>query len=44
VREDFYYRPQTLITLADEHGFDAEFMEDWEKLKHKQSKLRLRPR
>lgn len=43
VREDFYYRPETLIALAERHGFDAEVMEDWSPL-HKHEKLRLRPR
>lgn len=43
VREDFYYRPQTLIRLAERHGFSAELMEDWSP-RHKQEKLRLRCR
>jgi SAM-dependent methyltransferase len=41
LREDFYYRTETLIGLADKHGLDAEFMEDWEKLSHPQSKIRV---
>jgi hypothetical protein len=41
MREDFYYRTETLIELAGKHGFTATFMEDWEKGPHKQSKLRL---
>ena len=43
VREDFYFRPQTLIDLADRHGLDAEVMDDWTP-RHKQRKLRVRPR
>jgi len=42
-REDFYYRPQTLIDLAASYGFDAEVMVDWSPL-HKHEKLRLRRR
>lgn len=41
LREDFYYRTQTLIDLAGKHGLDAQFMEDWEKLGHPQSKIRV---
>ncbi|HET6728137.1 MAG TPA: class I SAM-dependent methyltransferase [Jiangellaceae bacterium] len=41
LREDFYYRTQTLVALADRHGLDARFMDDWERLPHKQSKLRV---
>ncbi|MEU4516767.1 class I SAM-dependent methyltransferase [Nonomuraea wenchangensis] len=40
LREDFYYRTETLVELAGRHGFTATFMADWEPL-HKQSKLRL---
>lgn len=40
LREDFYYRAETLSELAATHGFRAQLMEDWEPL-HKQSKLRL---
>ncbi|MFI9587545.1 class I SAM-dependent methyltransferase [Streptomyces sp. NPDC052236] len=39
--EDFYYRTQTLIRLAEKHGLVASFMEDWEQLPHGQSKLRV---
>ena len=35
------YRTETLIDLANEHGLDAEFMDDWEELPHKQSKIRV---
>jgi SAM-dependent methyltransferase len=41
LREDFYYRTETLIALADKNGLDAEFMDDWEELPHKQSKIRV---
>jgi len=41
LREDFYYRTETLIALADSHGLDAEFMDDWEELPHQQSKIRV---
>ncbi|MGX1634461.1 class I SAM-dependent methyltransferase [Streptomyces albidoflavus] len=44
LREDFYYRTETLVALAEKHGFTAEFMDDWEALPHGQSKLRIRPR
>lgn len=39
--EDFYYRTQTLVRLAARHGLDARFMDDWERLPHGQSKLRV---
>ncbi|WP_396452873.1 class I SAM-dependent methyltransferase [Actinomadura sp.] len=41
LREDFYYRTETLIGLAERHGFAARFMEDWEELPHGQSKIRV---
>lgn len=41
LREDFYYRTETLTTLARRHGLRARFMQDWEKLPHKQSKIRV---
>ncbi|MGP4001252.1 class I SAM-dependent methyltransferase [Streptomyces sp. 8N706] len=41
LREDFYYRPQTLIALAERHGLAARLMEDWERRPHGQSKLRV---
>ncbi|MFA7763853.1 class I SAM-dependent methyltransferase [Streptomyces sp. NPDC048723] len=41
LREDFYYRTQTLIDLAARHGLSARFMEDWEQLGHGQSKIRV---
>ncbi|GAA2661674.1 class I SAM-dependent methyltransferase [Streptomyces aculeolatus] len=42
LREDFYYRTETLVALAEKHGLRAEFMADWEKLPHGQSKIRVR--
>ncbi|MEU0395416.1 class I SAM-dependent methyltransferase [Streptomyces sp. NPDC006208] len=39
--EDFYYRTETLIQLAEKHGLAARHMEDWEQLPHGQSKLRI---
>ncbi|MFI9824121.1 class I SAM-dependent DNA methyltransferase [Streptomyces sp. NPDC052013] len=41
LREDFYYRTQTLVDLAARHGLSARFMDDWEELPHRQSKMRL---
>ncbi|GAA3154811.1 hypothetical protein GCM10020001_093150 [Nonomuraea salmonea] len=44
LREDFYYRTETLAALAASYGFTATFMEDWERSPHKQSKMRLTKR
>ena len=41
LREDFYYRTETLIALADRYGLDAQFMKDWDELPHAQSKIRV---
>jgi ubiquinone/menaquinone biosynthesis C-methylase UbiE len=41
LREDFYYRTDTLLALARRHGLHAQFMEDWEKRPHGQSKIRV---
>jgi SAM-dependent methyltransferase len=41
LREDFYYRTETLTRLAERHGLTARFMDDWEKLPHGQSKIRV---
>jgi predicted TPR repeat methyltransferase len=41
LREDFYYRTETLVALAARHGLTARFMDDWADLGHPQSKLRL---
>jgi SAM-dependent methyltransferase len=42
LREDFYYRTDTLLDAARRHGLHAEFMADWEELKFRQSKIRVR--
>ena len=44
LHEDFYYRTETLVNLAAEHGLDATFMQDWEARPHNQSKIRIRRR
>jgi ubiquinone/menaquinone biosynthesis C-methylase UbiE len=41
LREDFYYRTETLLSLARKHGLYARFMDDWEELPHGQSKIRV---
>ncbi|MES5817204.1 class I SAM-dependent methyltransferase [Streptomyces sp. RG80] len=41
LHEDFYYRTRTLAALAARHGLKARFMDDWERLPHRQSKIRL---
>ncbi|MGH3196682.1 MAG: class I SAM-dependent methyltransferase [Streptosporangiaceae bacterium] len=41
LREDFYYRTQTLTGLAAKHGLAAQYLADWEETGHEQSKLRL---
>ncbi|MGW7518168.1 class I SAM-dependent methyltransferase [Streptomyces sp. NPDC054796] len=41
LREDFYYRTETLTGLARRHGLEARFMDDWEQLPHGQSKIRV---
>jgi SAM-dependent methyltransferase len=41
LREDFYYRTDTLIAAAERHGLKAQFMDDWEALKHIQSTIRV---
>jgi SAM-dependent methyltransferase len=41
LREDFYYRTDTLIALAGRYGLSARFMKDWEELPHAQSKIRV---
>ncbi|MQS16635.1 class I SAM-dependent methyltransferase [Streptomyces kaniharaensis] len=41
LREDFYYRAETLIAMAERHGLAAKLMDDWEELPHKQSKIRV---
>ncbi|MFE1176008.1 class I SAM-dependent methyltransferase [Streptomyces sp. NPDC058773] len=44
LREDFYYRTETLLRLARTHGLEARFMDDWEKRPHGQSKIRVNSR
>jgi SAM-dependent methyltransferase len=39
--EDFYYRTETLVGLAERHGLSARFMDDWEELPHRQSRIRV---
>jgi SAM-dependent methyltransferase len=41
LREDFYYRTETLTALASRYGLSARFMKDWEELPHAQSKIRV---
>jgi SAM-dependent methyltransferase len=41
LREDFYYRTETLVALAGRYGLTGQFMKDWEELPHEQSKLRV---
>ncbi|RMI38964.1 class I SAM-dependent methyltransferase [Streptomyces triticirhizae] len=41
LHEDFYYRTETLVSLAERRGLKAQFMEDWERLPHGQSKIRV---
>ena len=41
LREDFYYRTETLVALAARHGLAGQLMKDWEELPHPQSKLRI---
>lgn len=41
LREDFYYRTETLLALAERCGLRGEFMADWEDRPHRQSKIRV---
>ncbi len=41
LREDFYYRTDTLLDLARRCGLDAQYMADWEQTGHEQSKIRV---
>ncbi|HVS67957.1 MAG TPA: class I SAM-dependent methyltransferase [Mycobacteriales bacterium] len=41
LREDFYFRTETLIDAAARHGLAARFMDDWEAIGHSQSKIRV---
>jgi SAM-dependent methyltransferase len=44
LREDFYYRTQTLIDLAHKCGLEAQFMDDWEELGQRQSTIKVWPK
>ena len=41
LREDFYYRSQTLLDLAARHGLQGRYLADWKQTGHEQSKIRL---
>jgi SAM-dependent methyltransferase len=41
LREDFYYRAETLIEHAAAYGLAARVMDDWERSPHRQSKIRV---
>jgi SAM-dependent methyltransferase len=41
LREDFYFRTESLIEAAERHGLVARSMDDWEALGHSQSKIRV---
>lgn len=41
LREDFYYRTETLIALAARHGLEAAYLSDWDATGHPQSKIRV---
>jgi ubiquinone/menaquinone biosynthesis C-methylase UbiE len=41
LREDFYYRTETLLELARGHGLAAQYMADWKETGHEQSKIRV---
>jgi hypothetical protein len=41
LREDFYYRAETLTGLAGKYGLNAQLMDDWERLPHQQSKIHV---
>jgi len=41
LREDFYYRAETLVALAARHGLQARVMDDWAALGHPQAKIRV---
>jgi SAM-dependent methyltransferase len=41
LRKDFYYRADTLASIADAGGLDTELMKDWEQLGHRHAKLRV---
>jgi hypothetical protein len=39
--EDFYYRPATLLALAEQHGLAAQLLDDWNDPWDHQPKIRL---
>jgi SAM-dependent methyltransferase len=41
LREDFYYRTETMLDLAVQHGLDARLMEDWVDPWDNQPKIRV---
>jgi SAM-dependent methyltransferase len=41
LHEDFYYRTDTLIALADRYGLGAQYMADWAETGHPQAKIRV---
>lgn len=41
LREDFYYRAESLVDLAAKHGLRARVMADWATLGHPQAKIRV---
>ncbi len=40
-REDFYYRPATLLALAERHGLNAQLLDDWNDPWDHQPKIRV---
>src|SRR5258705_5178899 len=40
-REDFYYRSETPIALAERHGLNAQVLDDWRDPRDHQPKMRL---
>jgi len=40
-REDFYYRPETLLAMAERHGLNAQMLDDWHDPWDHQPKMRL---
>ena len=41
LREDFYYRPETLFALAAQHGLQTQLLDDWYDPWDHQPKIRL---
>lgn len=40
-REEFYYRPETLLALAERHGLNSQLLDDWHDPWAHQPKMRL---